>query len=282
MRSQVPQDQMIVCAIGRQLVAFGHQGLSQSRGIRLYVLGILDKVWGVYLQELTSESTDLVIVRSALQGREHSHVNAILDIWNLVRVLVEDHSSTRTPQRLVGCRCYHIAMLEWGKVLSSRHQARDVSNVSHQQCTAFICNCAKFRKVKSARICGEASNNHLWTEDQCILAEFIEVDESGLGVHFVREGLEVHGSCRDLLFGSIITMSQMSSTRQVQTHYARMRFQERGVDCKVGRAARVRLDIHSPLLITDTKGSKRTGLAKILDLVDDLVAAIVARTRLAF
>lgn len=60
-----------------------------------------------------------------------------------------------------------------------------------------------------------------------------------------------------------------------------VRVEQRRVDGKVGRRARVGLHVDAPLRVVEVERRERALLAEQLDLVDDLVAAIVPRARLA-
>ena len=67
-------------------------------------------------------------------------------------------------------------------------------------------------------------------------------------------------------------MGQVPSTWQAQAHDARVRCQQSRVHGKVRWAARVRLDVHAPLLLAEPKSGQSAPLAEVLNLVDHLVA----------
>ena len=71
----------------------------------------------------------------------------------------------------------------------------------------------------------------------------------------------------------------MAARRQVQAHEALVRLQDSRKDSEVGCAAGVRLHVDTPLLWVQPVRLKRARLDEALDLVDDLVAAVVAGTR---
>merc|ERR1711871_999944 len=128
MGSHIPENQMILCTISRQLVTLCHQGGSQGLRVRFHILGVLDKLWSVDLKQLGSKSANLVIVWSTLQCGKHSHVNAVLDVRDLVGIFVEDHASSRSTQRLVSCCGDHVAVVKWRRMLLCGPQSGDVSN----------------------------------------------------------------------------------------------------------------------------------------------------------
>mmetsp|Transcript_73791 Transcript_73791/g.163116 ORF Transcript_73791/g.163116 Transcript_73791/m.163116 type:complete len:230 (+) Transcript_73791:1257-1946(+) len=72
----------------------------------------------------------------------------------------------------------------------------------------------------------------------------------------------------------------MASAWEIEAHDTGVRRQERGVNGEVRRAARIRLHIDAPLLLIKAEGLQSARLAKVLDLVDDLVASVIARSRL--
>mmetsp|Transcript_40541 Transcript_40541/g.61229 ORF Transcript_40541/g.61229 Transcript_40541/m.61229 type:complete len:227 (+) Transcript_40541:1413-2093(+) len=58
--------------------------------------------------------------------------------------------------------------------------------------------------------------------------------------------------------------------------------QQSRVDSEVGGAARVGLHVHAPLAVLQAEGLQGALLAEVLNLVDDLVATVVASARLSF
>merc|ERR1712146_742174 len=100
-RPKIPQDQVVVCAAGGELVALLHQGGSQGRCVLDHALRVLFELWRGHLQELTCQTANLMIVGASLQSGEHGHIDPVLDVRVLLRVLEEDHAGPRPAQRLV-------------------------------------------------------------------------------------------------------------------------------------------------------------------------------------
>ena len=71
-------------------------------------------------------------------------------------------------------------------------------------------------------------------------------------------------------------MAQMATVGKVKTHESAVRRHDGLVNLEVGRAARQALDVDAPLRRVEVEGLKGTLLAQKLDLVNVLVAAIVA------
>mmetsp|Transcript_128741 Transcript_128741/g.400549 ORF Transcript_128741/g.400549 Transcript_128741/m.400549 type:complete len:369 (-) Transcript_128741:337-1443(-) len=189
--AEVPEDQVVVRPVARQLVALAHEGLRQRLGVGDDGLGVLLEFGRAHLQELRREAADLVVVGPALQGREDGHVDALLDVRDALRVLEEDHASTWTTQRLVGRRGDDVAVLKRRWVLARRHKTGDVRNVRHQQRAHLVRDLPELGKVDDTRVSRRTAEDHRGAVGQGRLAELVEVDEPRLGVHPVGQGLEV-------------------------------------------------------------------------------------------
>ena len=96
--------------------------------------------------------------------------------------------------------------------------------------------------------------------------------------HLVRHGLEEDGGGRDLGLGGKEAMRQMATVRQVQPQNPTVRLHQGRVHSKVGRRAAVRLHIDAPggrVQPVELEGAR---LRQPLQLIDELVAAVVAGT----
>lgn len=71
-------------------------------------------------------------------------------------------------------------------------------------------------------------------------------------------------------------MGQVTAVGQVQAHEPVVGLHDGLVSLEVGRAAAQALDVDAPLLRVETKGLESTPLAEQLDLVNVLVATVVA------
>mmetsp|Transcript_123991 Transcript_123991/g.332958 ORF Transcript_123991/g.332958 Transcript_123991/m.332958 type:complete len:366 (-) Transcript_123991:23-1120(-) len=281
MGAEVPQHQVVVCAVARELVALFLERLGQRLRVGHHGLGVLLELWGVHLQQLRRECADLVVVGSPLQAREDGHVDALLDVGDGVRVLEENHACARASERLVGGGGHHVTVLEGRWVLSSGHEARDVRDVCHQERSDLVGDLAELGEIDYARVGRSPAQNHGGSEDKCRLAELVEINQASLVVHLVWQRLEVDRCRRDLLFRSVVAVGQMATAGKIQAHDARVRRQQCRVDGEVSRAAGVGLHVDAPLLRVQVERLESAVLAQVLDLVDDLVASVVARPRLA-
>jgi len=85
------------------------------------------------------------------------------------------------------------------------------------------------------------------------------------------------GECRcALLLGGLVAVAQVATVGEVKTHESAVDGHDGLVDLEVGGAAAQALDVDAPLGRVEVEGLEGTLLAEELDLVDVLVAAIVA------
>ena len=158
-----------------------------------------------------------------------------------------NHPRPRTTQRLVRRRRDHVAMLEGRGVLLRGNEARDVSDVRHEDGANLIRDGAEPRKIDGARLGRGTTEKHGRAEDQRLFPQLFVFDDACLGVNTVWERLEVDGCGGDLLLGCVVTVGQVPTTWQAEAHDARVSCQQSRVHGKVRWAARVRLVVHTPL-----------------------------------
>ena len=83
------------------------------------------------------------------------------------------------------------AQRERGVVRSN--EARDVSYVHHEDGTNLIRDGSEPHKIDSARVGRGTTENHGRAEEQRLFPQLLVFDDARLGVHTVRERLEVEG-----------------------------------------------------------------------------------------
>ena len=71
------------------------------------------------------------------------------------------------------------------------NEARDVSDVHHEDGTNLIRDGAEPRKIESASVGRGTTENHGRAEEQRLFPQLLVFDDARLGVHTVRERLEV-------------------------------------------------------------------------------------------
>ena len=147
--------------------------------------------------------------------------------------LKKNHPRPRTMQRLVRRRRDHVEMLEGRGVLLRSNKARDVGDVRHEDGTNLIRDGAEPRKIDGARVGRGSTENHGRAEDQRLFPQLLVFDDARLGVHTVRERLEVEECGGDLLLGCVVTVGQVPTTWQAEAQDARVRCQQSRVHVKL-------------------------------------------------
>ena len=178
-----------------------------------------------------------------------------------------------------------VAVLEGAGLLAGGDEAGDVRHVHEEEGAVGVGDLAELGVVPVAGVGGPAADEHGRLEEARVLGERLVVDEAGLGPDAVRERLEVdrggrYGLAGPLLLGvGVEAVGEVAAGGEVEPHDAVVRVEEGGVDGEVGGRSGVGLDVDAPLLGVEAVGLEGTGLTERLDLVDDLVAAVVAGAR---
>ena len=278
---------MIVRAARDDLVAAARHGVRERLRVRDDLLLVLLKLRRCRLLQRCRERCDGVIVGTTLQTREDGEVEFRLNIVVHRRFLplrrealalaVEDHRTARPAQRFVRRRRHHVGVIKRRRDDARRDEATDVRHIGEEPRAVRVGGGAEAVVIEEARVRRGPGDEEVWTHHLCLLIERIVVDAMRRGVHAVREGFEVRGDGGDLLRLGLVAVREVTAVREIEREDPVVRLQQRGVDLEVRRAPRERLAIHAPLRRVEIKGRERALLAKILDLVDELVAAVVPR-----
>lgn len=157
------------------------------------------------------------------------------------------------------------------------HQTADLRHVAHQNSLAFVGDPPKPRKVPIPRVGAAPTDQDLGPVIHGLLLQPFIVNVPSLRIHLVWQGLKEDRSGRHLLpTRRIVPMTQMPARRQVEPQNPIFGQQQRRVNGEVGRGAGVRLHIDTPPLGIQVEGFQGPLAAEQLDLVDELVAAVVA------
>ena len=124
-----------------------------------------------------------------------------------------------------------VAMLEGRGVLLRGNEARDVSDVRHEDGTNLIRDGAEPRKIAGARVGRGSTENHGWVEEQRLFPQLFVFYDAHLGVHIVLERLEVEECGGDLLLSCVVTVGQVPTTWQAEAHDARVRCNQTVPQC---------------------------------------------------
>jgi hypothetical protein len=193
--SQVEQDQVVLCAVGDELVAELPQAVSKCHAVLLDLLLVGLKLRLLGLLQSHGESSDGVVVGATLERREDGLVDSSLKVEGLASVgLVlteEDDARARSAQRLVGGGGHDVGVLEGPGSLTSSDKTRDVGHVDHEVRADLVANGAEALVVPLAGICRTSSNDETGLEEHGVLLEFVIVDVASSLVEPVRQRLEV-------------------------------------------------------------------------------------------
>mmetsp|Transcript_37867 Transcript_37867/g.83159 ORF Transcript_37867/g.83159 Transcript_37867/m.83159 type:complete len:266 (-) Transcript_37867:74-871(-) len=220
-----------------------------------------------------------MLVRATLKGGEDGLVDLSLEASGILAE--EDHTGTRTAERLVSGGSNDVAELERTLLHAGGDEAGNVSHIHQEEGAVGVGNLSELGVVPVAGIGRSAADDHGRLEEGGVLRQAVVIDEAAVGMDAVGEGLEVdrggrNGLASSLLLGvGVEAVSQMSTRGQIEAHDAIVRFEQSGVNGKVGGRARIRLDVDTPLLGIKTVSLESTLLTESFDLINDFVTAVV-------
>lgn len=205
--AEVKEDHVAVSAVGDKLVAesleLGLEGLGVGNDLGLVVL----ELGGLGLLQGNSQSSDGVVVRTTLVTREDGEVDGALKVVQGLlaglgvdgadTLAEEDHGTTGTTEGLVGGGGDNVGVLEGGGDHASGNETRDVSHVNHEVGADGVGNLAHALVVNEAAVGRGTGNKDLGAVELGVLLELVVVDDAGLEVDTVGEGLEVGRDGRD-------------------------------------------------------------------------------------
>ena len=154
--SQVNQHQMIVCTVGGQTKATGHQRLRQGLSILDNLLLVDIELWAQRLFERHRFGGDHMHQRSAL----HAGEDPTIDDFGVLR-LAQHHAAARPAQGLMRRRRDKIGVGYRARVQAGGNQAGDMRHVDHQERADFIGDLAETRIVDDARVSAGAGDYQL-------------------------------------------------------------------------------------------------------------------------
>lgn len=137
-------------------------------------------------------------------------------------------------------------MVERGWDHTRGHQPADVGDVREQVCFGGVADPAHARVVYQPRVGRRPSNDELRAIQPRVLLHAVVVNEPSGLVQSVRKGIEEHRHCGYLLGVGLVAMAEVAPVREVQSHDAVVRRQDRGVCLEVSGGAGQGLHIHAP------------------------------------
>ena len=135
MRADVPHNQVVVCAIGDELLAMLLQSLIQSLAVSDDLLGVGLEFISLDFLQLNGEGSDVGVVGATLEHGEDSKVNGFFEL-----LTEEDHARAGATKGLVSCGCHNISILEGGREQLSSDEARGVGHISHKEGAYLVAN----------------------------------------------------------------------------------------------------------------------------------------------
>lgn len=310
--AEVDKDHVAVSAVRDELVTESLELLLEGLGVLDDLLLVLLELGGINLLKGNSQSSDGVVVGTTLVTREDREVDGALKVIHDVlaglgvsaadTLAEEDHGTTGTTEGLVGGGGDNIGVLEGGGDDTGGNQTRDVSHVDNEVGADLVSDLAHASVVDQAAVGGGTSDQALGAVELSVGLELIVVNDTGLKVDTVGEGLEVGRDSRDpaertvsiqctltrrvlcretnpqnlLSGGSLVTVTQVTTVGEVKTHETVVRAHEGLVDLQVGRATTEALNVDAPLGGVQVESLEGTSLAGKLDGIDVLVATVVA------
>lgn len=186
-----------------------------SDSLSVYVLASVE---GIKMTET------YVVVWATLAGRENGVIDALLQIFRVLKVLAEeDQPSPRATKRLVGGRSNNVTELKGVVKFLRRDQPTRMCDIGHQPRAFALRDFFERTVVPVPWVCGRAADDQAWLKDLGLGVEASVVDEPGAGDSGVGEGLEVDGRGGHLFLGSVIAMGEMATIGEAKTHKAVLR-----------------------------------------------------------
>jgi hypothetical protein len=153
-----------------------------------------------------------------------------------------------------------------------------VGHVGQEVGTLLVGNVTETLVVPVTGVGRGTADEQAGLEQVGVAGETLVVEDTGLGYYLVRERLEVDGRSGDLLLGGVVTVGEVTTVREAETHDTVLGVDERGERGKVGSGTRVRLDVDTPDGRVEVEGLERALTAEVLENVNVLVTTVVAGT----
>lgn len=98
----------------------------------------------------------------------------------------------------------NVRILKWAWDDTCCDETRDVSHINHKICTDQVGNLAHALVINQSAVCGGTGNQHFRSIQDGILLKLIIINDTGLKVNAVGEGLEVCRDCRDSTVNTLL------------------------------------------------------------------------------
>lgn len=143
LRPQVPENKVIVRAVGNRLVTVRRKTSGKSASVGANLLGVVLPLRAGNLFERDGDTGNDIVVRATLGRRE----NGLVDLFLKIRVLLalgsateEDKTGTRATEGLVGGGGDDVAVLEGVVLLLGSNETANVCHVHHEVGAVLVGN----------------------------------------------------------------------------------------------------------------------------------------------
>ena len=208
-----------------------------------------------------------MLERPALQAREDRAVDR-----GRVLLAAEDEAGARTGERLVRRRGDDVAVVDGVRVQPRRDEAREVRHVAPEQRSHLVGDLAELPRLDRARVRRAAAKDHLRPVLLREREHLVVVDDARLaGDAVVDDRVEPP---REV---DLEAVGEVAAVIEAQRENRVARLHQPEVDGHVRLRAGVGLDVR----VLGAEERLRAVDRELLDLVDDLAAAVVALARIA-
>ena len=265
--TQVDEKEMRVRAAGQHVEAAILQGLGEHVCIRADALLVFAERLRGRDQEARGLRGDDVVERPALHPGEHGAVDGLG-----VLLLAEDEPRARPGERLVRRRGDEVAVRHRARMDPCGDEPREVRHVAEQERSDVVRDLAEALRLHGSRIGRASAHDQLRPVLTREGEDVVVVDEVGIARDAVVDNsVEPPGEV------DLETVREVTAVRELEREDRVARLETREVHRHVGLGAGVRLDIR----VLGAEERLRAVDRELLDLVDDLAAAVVPPARVA-
>ena len=267
--AQVDQDQVVVGAARDQAEALAGQGRGQGGGVGHHGGGVLAELRPGRLGEGHRLGRDDVLERAALQAREDGAVDLLGQVG-----AAQDGAAPGAAQRLVGREGDHVGHADRARVGAAGDQAGRVGGVEHEQGPDRVGDLPERQRVDDAGVGGGAGHDERGLLALGQVGHLVEVDDlarvarvvGGRGHPVGDEPPDLGGDGGRRAVGEVAAVVEPHGQNGVA------RLEQGLVDGEVGVGPGVGLHVG----VLGAEEGRGPVAGQVLDLVDDLVAAVVA------
>jgi len=167
-------------------------------------------------------------VWTTLQRWEHSKVDGIN-----VLLTCQNHTRSWTSQTLVG-RCRDdITEFKWLVQQFGCNETASVRNIGHQKRANRVRYFPKLLVIVVGWIRTSSANNHLWFELEHLFGKSLIIDQTIFFFNVVWLTFKIDAGCGNLFGLSLMTMRQVASVSERQSHDFITWFQQGSVNSEV-------------------------------------------------